>query len=138
MSDKLDAILQSMAELTETVREHENDRATVDDEKLLETFQAQIDAKVEAQVEEKMAAQPVSNAARLSSFSTTSLLTRRDVMNAAPAAMTASAKHHCIASRLLTSSRNPTASSFSGVSHERTPNHSKVHAYQAPPARRTT
>lgn len=59
MSDKLDAILQQMAELTETVKEHKEDKSTLDKEALTETFQEQIAAQVEAQVKEKMDAMPV-------------------------------------------------------------------------------
>lgn len=59
MSDKLNAILQQMAELTETVKEHQNDPATLDKEQLAEIFDEQIKAQVEQQVKEKLAAQPV-------------------------------------------------------------------------------
>lgn len=61
MSDKLDAVLQQMAELTETVKEHHknNDLAILDREKLNELFGEQIDARVEQQVKEAMDKQPV-------------------------------------------------------------------------------
>ena len=59
MSEKADLLLQQMKELTETVKEHKTDPATLDFETVKETFQAQIDALVEEQVEEKQAAAPV-------------------------------------------------------------------------------
>ena len=59
MSEKLEAVLQQMAELTETVKEHKEDQATLDFEQVKAEFEEQIEAMVEEQVKEKLASQPV-------------------------------------------------------------------------------
>jgi hypothetical protein len=59
MSDKMDALIQRMAELTETVKSGHTDPATLDWDAVSAKFQEQIDATVDARVQEKLDAQPV-------------------------------------------------------------------------------
>jgi HK97 family phage major capsid protein len=47
MSEKLDNVLQQMQELTETVKEHNEDRATLEMERVTAQFQEQVDALTE-------------------------------------------------------------------------------------------
>ena len=49
MSEKLDAILQRIAELEATVKEHKDDDATLDMDKIKETLEALVEEKVKAQ-----------------------------------------------------------------------------------------
>jgi HK97 family phage major capsid protein len=47
MSEKMDNVLQQMQELTETVKEHAGDRATIEMERVTAEFQAKVDALTE-------------------------------------------------------------------------------------------
>lgn len=57
--ERMDAILQSMQELTETVKEHKEDRATLEWDDVKETFEAQIDAMVDTRVQDAIDKQAV-------------------------------------------------------------------------------
>ena len=61
MSDQLDAILQAMSELTDTVKEHQNadDEATIDYDKLAEVTLAQLQALEKDKLEKARAARPI-------------------------------------------------------------------------------
>jgi len=56
--EHLDEILQQMAELTAVVKEHKSDSATLDWDRVKDTFQEQIKDMVEQQVEARIARQP--------------------------------------------------------------------------------
>lgn len=56
---EFDAILQQMKDLTETVKDHKDDRATIDMAAVEAQFKGQIEALVEQQVADKLASRPV-------------------------------------------------------------------------------
>jgi hypothetical protein len=58
-SDRTEELIQQMKDLTEVVKDHKADPATMDFERVAETFEAQISALVEEQVKERVAAAPV-------------------------------------------------------------------------------
>lgn len=58
MSEQLDKVLQQMQELTETVKEHKADPATLDFEEVKKAFSAQIDELAEQKAQEKMDSKP--------------------------------------------------------------------------------
>lgn len=53
MSEQLDNIIQQMTDLTNTVKEHATDRATLDEARVKEIFSEQIEALRETQMQEK-------------------------------------------------------------------------------------
>jgi HK97 family phage major capsid protein len=59
MSDKMDALIQRMAELTETVKSGHTDPATLDWDTVSAKFQEQIDATVNARIKAELDARPV-------------------------------------------------------------------------------
>jgi len=58
MSEQLENLLKQMQELTDVVKNHREDPATIDFEQLKDKFQAQIDALVETRVKAAMDARP--------------------------------------------------------------------------------
>lgn len=59
MSEQLQGILAEMKAITEVVKDHREDRATLDFETVKEQFSDELDAMVEIKVQEEMAKQPV-------------------------------------------------------------------------------
>ena len=69
MSEKIEALLQQMQELTTTVKEHKDDGATLDWDTVKAEFEEQIHELVGKQVEDKLASQPVRRGAPIGAFS---------------------------------------------------------------------
>lgn len=59
MTDRLDAVLQRMGELTQTIKDQNGDRSTIDMPQLTEQMEAMINARVAAELEKQKAAAPV-------------------------------------------------------------------------------
>jgi len=59
MSEKIDALIQEIQELTTTVKEHADDRATIDIDKLSDELAAKVDAMTQAKADEAEANRPV-------------------------------------------------------------------------------